>query len=371
MKIKPFELERYFARYEFTAPYLLSCSDCEALSMQELLNMGDDETRILWEQLKLGYTESAGHPLLRQEVSGLYTSASPEDIHVLAPEEGIFIAMNILLEKGDHVITTFPGYQSLYEIAVSLGCEVSRWEPEKEESWFFDVSHLKALIRPDTKLVVINFPHNPTGATIGEGQLGEIVSLCRQHNLFLFSDEMYRFLEYEQSQRLPSASDLYEHAVSLSGLSKSFALPGLRIGWLVSKNKALMEKIAGFKDYTTICNNAPGEILALMALRNKEKILLRNLTIIADNLKLLNAFFERYKRFFTWIRPEAGPIAFPGLTDDLDVGIFCKNLVDTKGVMLLPASVYQYPGNHFRIGFARKNMPRALAKLEEFIAESL
>ncbi len=371
MKIKPFELERYFARYEFTAPWLLSCSDCEALSMRELLAMADDKTRDLWDRLRLGYTESLGHPLLRQEIAKLYASVTAEEINVLAPEEGIFIAMNTLLEAGDHVISTFPGYQSLYEIAASLGCEVSRWEPQKGESWFFDVETLKGLVRPETKGVVINFPHNPTGANLTERQLQEIVALCRQQNLFLFSDEMYRYLEYEQSRRLPSAVDLYENAVSLCGLSKSFALPGLRIGWLVSKNKQWMGTIAGFKDYTTICNNAAGEILALMALRNKAQILQRNRSLIAENLKILDAFFGRYKALFVWFRPEAGPIAFPGLSEEWEAGRFCKELVDAKGVMLLPARVYQYEGNHFRIGFARKNMPRALAKMQEFLEEKL
>ena len=370
MKIKPFQLERYFAKYEFSAPYLLSSSDCEALELQELLEMAKPETRKLWDELKLSYTESPGHPLLREEITKLYNSVTADEVNVLVPEEGIFIAMNCILEKGDHVVATFPGYQSLYEIASSLGCDVSFWQPENKNGWFFDVEKLKSLIRPETKLVVVNFPHNPTGATISKDQQKEIINVCREKGLILFSDEMYRFLEYNETGRLPSASDLYENAISLFGLSKSFALPGLRIGWLVTKNKKLMDEIAGFKDYTTICNNAPGEILAIMALQNKDKIVNRNLKLITQNLDILDDFFAKHKNLFEWNRPKAGPIAFPGWKGRGDVNGFCQKLVDEKGVMLLPSGVYSYPGNNFRIGFARNNMPQSLEKLGEFLDEN-
>ena len=370
MKIRPFELERYFTRYEFTSEYLLSSSDCESLSLNEVLQMADAETHYLWENLKLGYTESTGHPKLKEEIVRLHTTISPGEINVLVPEEGIFVAMNCLLEKGDHVISTFPGYQSLFEIAHSLGCEVSKWTPENKNGWQFDLEKLKALVQKNTKLIVINFPHNPTGATISEKDLLEIIALCRQNNIFLFSDEMYRFLEYNPDDRLPSASDLYQNTVSLFGLSKSFALPGLRIGWLTSKNKKLMQEFALFKDYTTICNNAPGEILSIIALRNKEKIFKRNLKIISENLETLNSFFKKYDSLFEWKSPKAGPIAFSELKTKTGIQQFCLDLAEQKSVMLLPSSVYGFPGNYFRIGFARKNMKEALEKLEEFILKN-
>ncbi len=370
MNITPFELERYFAKYEFTSKYLLSSSDCESLSLSEVLQMADAETHYLWENLKLGYTESTGHPLLKKEISKLHTSITPDNINVMVPEEGIFIAMNCMLEKGDHVISTFPGYQSLFEIAYSLGCEVSKWTPEYKNGWQFDVEKLKLLVQKNTKLIVINFPHNPTGATILQKELLEIVDLCRKQNILLFSDEMYRFLEYNKEDRLPSSSDLYENAVSLFGLSKSFALPGLRIGWLSSKNKKLMQEIAAFKDYTTICNNGPGEILSIIALRNKEKIFQKNMDIISENMETLNSFFKKHKTIFEWHSPKAGPIAFLKLKSEISIQQFCINLVEQKSVMLLPSTVYNFPGNYFRLGFARKNMKEALEKLEEFVRQN-
>ncbi|MEN8115335.1 MAG: aminotransferase class I/II-fold pyridoxal phosphate-dependent enzyme [Bacteroidota bacterium] len=367
MKIKPFQLERYFAKYEFTSKYLLSCSDCEPLQLTEVLEMAGSESLELWNNLKLAYTESTGHPLLKEEITKLHSSIQTEDINVMVSEEAIFVAMNCILTKDDHVVTTFPGYQSLYQIAKSMGCKVSKWTPEFKKSWKFDIEKLKELLRPDTKLLVINFPHNPTGATISENEMNEIIELCRINNTLLFSDEMYRFLEYDKKDQLPSASDLYENAISLFGMSKSFSLPGLRIGWLSSKNKNLMQKVGEFKDYTSICNNAPGEILSVIALQNKENILSRNLNIIKSNLKILDLFFKKHSNKFEWQKPVAGPIAFPLLQNSLSITEFCKQLVEMESTMLLPASVYRFHGNHFRIGFARAGLENGLKRLERFL----
>jgi aspartate/methionine/tyrosine aminotransferase len=368
MKIEPFKLERYFAQHEFSAKYLLSCSDCEPLQLCEVLAMANPESLDLWNNLKLAYTESSGHPLLKEEIAKLHTSITQEGINVMIPEEAIFVAMNCILEKGDHVVCTFPGYQSLYSIAESLGCEVSKWQPDYKNGWTFDVEKLKSFIRPETKMVVINFPHNPSGATISKKELKEIIELCRKNNTLLFSDEMYRFLEYNEKDRLPSACDLYENAISLFGMSKSFALPGLRIGWLSSSNQKLMKKIGTFKDYTTICNNAPGEILSIIALQNKEYILERNRKIISANLSLLNSFFNKHKNLFDWYAPIAGPISFPKLNTNIPVEQFCKKLIEQEETMLLPSTVYGFNGNYFRIGFARKSLNEGLKRLEKFIS---
>jgi len=368
--MKPFKLERYFAKYEFSAPYLLSCSDCEALSLEELLAMADENALQMWHALKLGYTESCGHPALREEITGLYRTIQPDDVLTIIPEEGIFIAMNNILEQGDHVVTTFPGYQSLYEIARSLGCEVSRWTPRDQNGWTFDIRDFNALVKKNTKLIVINFPHNPTGAVLPEAAFNAVMNVARQQNMVIFSDEMYRLLEYDPGIRLTPACDLYENAVSLSGLSKSFALAGLRTGWLATKNTDLLRKCMFYKDYTTICSSAPSEILAIMALRAKEEILTRNLDLINRNLKILDTFFARHEDLFRWPKPEAGPIGFPELTTGMDATAFCQDLADKKGVMLLPSDVYEYGNRHFRIGFARRNMPEALSKLEEYLKES-
>jgi aspartate/methionine/tyrosine aminotransferase len=368
MQISPFKLERYFARYEFTAPYLLSTSDCEPLSLNDLLAMIHGKTMKMWNVLKLGYTESQGHPDLREEIATLYKSAEASQIMVAAPEEAIFIAMNSLLAEGDQVISTFPAYQSLYEIARSVGCQINFWKPRYQEGWYFDIKDLEKQISPKTKMLIVNFPHNPTGATLTGNQQNELIKLAQSNDALIFSDEMYRFLEYQEEDRLPSMSDRYEKTVSLCGMSKSFALAGLRIGWLVTKNPQWLERFIAFKDYTTICSSAPSEILALMGLKAREQILRRNHQIIQQNLSLLDDFFRRHKNLFEWHRPAAGPVGFPKYTGKQHANQFCQDLVDTKGVMLLPPHVYDFQESHFRIGFARKNMAEALEKLEDYVA---
>ncbi len=369
MNLRPFKLEQYFARYEFHVPYNLCPSDCEALTLHELLSYADDETRELWEKLSLGYTETQGHPLLRREIASLYANVSPEEVLLLTPEEGIFIAMNAILERGDHVIATFPSFQSLYDIAASQDCEVTYWMPEEHNHWRFNIEAVEKAIKNNTKLIVMNFPHNPTGALASREDFERILEVANKHNLVVFSDEMYRLLEYNPADRLDSATDLYDNAVSLSGLSKAFGLPGLRIGWLTTRIPGLFDKLLILKSYTTICSSAPSEILALIALRAKERIIERNLAIIRKNLGLLDDFFDHYSDVFSWVKPRAGSIAFPKLLLAQDISTFCAQLVEKQGVLLLPSTIYDYAGNHFRIGFGRKNMPDALAQLEAYLAE--
>ncbi|MGB9669423.1 MAG: aminotransferase class I/II-fold pyridoxal phosphate-dependent enzyme, partial [Anaerolineales bacterium] len=191
--IQPFKLERYFAKYEFKVNYLLSPSDCESLTLTELLAMADPLSQGLWNNLRLGYTESNGNPLLRHEISQLYTQICPQQILVAAPEEAILLAMQAILNPADHVISIFPAYQSLYEIAQSMGVDVSFWQiKESQSGWTLNLDELEALIRPNTRLLVVNFPHNPTGYQPQPEDYQKLIEFARQHNLYLFCDEMYR-----------------------------------------------------------------------------------------------------------------------------------------------------------------------------------
>lgn len=367
MKIKDFELERFFAKYEFKAPYLLCCSDCESFSVGELLDLEENSSEEL-KKLCLGYTESEGSPILRKEISKLYKNIKPEEILVFAgAEEGIFVFMNVLLEKDDHVIVQFPAYQSLYEVANSIGCEITKWKMSDEDNWELNINFLKNNIKENTKAIVINFPHNPTGYLPSIEKFNTVVEIAKKNNIHIFSDEVYRFMEYNKKDRLPGMCDTYNKGVSVGVMSKTFGLAGLRIGWIATKDKELLKKIASFKDYTSICCSAPSEFLSILALRHKEYIINRNLKIIKNNLKLLDKFFKKYKKQFEWIRPKAGSIGFPRIKFNKNVEEFCIDLVNKKGVLLLPSTKYDFGNKHFRLGFGRKNMPKALEKLEEYI----
>ena len=199
MTLPPFALERFFAAHEFTTPHILCASDCEPLTLAETLALATPEALLLWEGLSLGYTESAGHPRLRAEIAALYEGLISDNTLALAPEEGIYLAMQALLQPGDHAVCMFPGYQSLYAVAEARGCEVSRWEPRLVgERWRFCLDDLPTLLRDDTRLLIVNLPHNPTGAMLSLVDWEALLALCEARGLALFSDEMYRGLELDR-----------------------------------------------------------------------------------------------------------------------------------------------------------------------------
>jgi aspartate/methionine/tyrosine aminotransferase len=366
MKLDRFHLERYFAKHEFSAQYLLCASDCESMELGELLAMAPgahDQLSSLW----LGYTESLGNPELRQAITTLYEQVAAHQVLVHAgAEEAIFNFMNVALRPGDHIIVHAPYYQSLGEVARGIGAEVSEWRGDPERAWELDLDALKVKLTERTKVVVVNFPHNPTGFLPTAEFVYELSALSERRGFVIFSDEVYRGLEMDPSDRLPAFADVNNRAVSLGVMSKTYGLAGLRIGWIATRNEPLFHELAAFKDYTTICNSAPSEFLATLALRHAEAIAERNRQIIRHNLDRLDLFFAAHPEWFAWQRPKAGPIAFPLLLKG-SVDAFCADLVEEQGVLLLPGSLYGNGFNAFRIGFGRSNLPGALEKFESYI----
>ena len=236
MKINEFKLERYFAKYEFTAKYLLSSSDCDGYELKYLLAQATKNELELWEGMAFGYTESEGDSQLREAILQYYKIKSIENIVVATPGELNFISMNVLLSPSDHVVTISPCYQSLSEVVNAIGCELSFWKPSSE-IWEFDTTDLEKLIQTNTKLIILNFPHNPTGGYLTREQLDEVVRIARKHNIYIFSDEMYYKLIAGSASELPPIADVYEKGISLWGTSKTFGLAGLRRGWLVAQNE--------------------------------------------------------------------------------------------------------------------------------------
>jgi aspartate/methionine/tyrosine aminotransferase len=369
MNLSPFKLERYFAKYEFNTEFLLCSSDCEAMSIADLLALepgSAEKLQTTW----LGYTESLGHPALRKEIANIYDSIQPDEILVhTGAEEAIFLFMLAALKENDHVIVHAPHYQSLSEIARGMGCFVSPWRAREENNWALDLDELRHLMRSTTKAIIINTPHNPTGYLMSKSDFEAVNSFAKENNLVLFCDEVYRESEYDPAGRLPAGCDMGEHAVSLGVTSKTYGLAGLRIGWIATKNKTIYDKIASLKDYTTICNSAPSEFLAEVALRNRQKLIARNMGIIKSNLEIVDDFVTRHSTLFSWVRPAAGSMGFPKLLKG-DIDNFCDDLVKKAGVLLLPGSMYDDSSNHFRIGLGRKNLPQAVAKWDEYLSSN-
>ncbi len=366
MKLQPFKLERYFAQYEFSTRYLLCSSDCESLRIEDLLKLepgAEAGLRDCW----LGYTELAGAPALRREIAKIYETIAPEEVLVHSgAEEAIFLFMHAVLQEGDHVIVHWPCYQSLYEVARSLGCRVTLWKGDPQRGWRLSLEDLEASLRPETRAILLNTPHNPSGYLMPGEMYREVHRLAEVNGSLLFGDEVYRELEHDPATRLPAACDCSQTAVSLGVMSKTYGLAGLRIGWVASHNAEILQKMAALKDYTTICNSASSEFLAELALRHRQALAGRNLGIVLSNLEILDGFFERWRRLFEWERPVAGPIAFPRYKGG-DVEEFCQRAVTEAGVLLLPGTLFDDPGNHFRIGFGRKNLPEAVEALESYL----
>ncbi len=367
MKINPFKLERFFGKYEFKAPYMLGSSDCESLLIEEILAFEPGfEKNFL--KTNLGYTECEGLPLLREEIAKLYQNVDSSHIFCFAgAQEAIFIFMNIMLKSRDHIIVQFPAYQSLYEVANSIGCEITKWPMLEDKNWELNLDFLEKNIKPNTKAIIVNTPNNPTGAHFSKEKWNKLIEITRSHNLILFSDEVYRFLELDPIDNLVAACDLYDNAISLGVMSKSFGLAGLRIGWIATLNDDILKRFKEFKDFTTICNGAPSEILALIALKHKDKILERNLSIVESNLQLLDEFFLKYCNIFQWVRPKAGSIGFVRLIKGENSEEFCIDVVEKCGVLLVPSTLFNYGSSHIRIGFGRKNLPIALKQLDLFL----
>jgi aspartate/methionine/tyrosine aminotransferase len=373
MRISEFALERYFARWEFAAEHLLCASDVQAYPMAELLALADDETRALWDGLELGYTESTGHPLLRREIAALYETIEADDVLTFAgAEEAVFCLANVLLGPGDHAIVTWPAYQSLYEVGRAAGADVTLHELHESDGWAIDVERLRAQVTTATRLIVVNTPHNPTGMLADRATYEAVVAIARESGAHLLVDEVYRHLEFDESERLPAGADALPRGISLGVMSKAYALAGLRIGWLATHDRDLLARLAAFKDYTTICSSAPSEILSIIALRAKGQVLARSRGIIAANLELIDAFFDDWADRFTWLRPRAGSIGFARLTvPGVRIDDWAAELVQAEGVLLAPGSVFEYPGNHFRLGFGRTDLPEALGRLEAYAERTL
>jgi aspartate/methionine/tyrosine aminotransferase len=373
--IKPmrdFALETYMSKWEFVAKYNMTASDAESMRLPELLAMASDEDRADFDNLSLGYTETFGAPALRQEIAGTYDTVEPENLICFAgAEEAIYVAMKVLLTANDHAIVITPNYQAAETIPLSI-CAVTGVALDIDNDWELDIGLVERALRPNTKLISINFPNNPTGKILPRAAFDALIGLCRKHGIWLFSDEVYRLIEKDETFRLPQAVDVYERGISLNVMSKAYGLPGLRIGWLASKDRDFLVRCERYKHFLSICNSAPSEILARIALKSRDRILARTRGIVRNNLGVLNGFFAEFPHLFDWREPDGGCVAFIRYRGADGVEEFTRRVVEEAGVFFLPSSVYRsdltpVPENCLRIGFGRQHVPEGLTALRNWL----
>ena len=340
------------------------------MTAADLLALADPEDAERWNNLTLGYTHPSGASWLRAAVAASYRSIDERDLVCFAgAQEGLYAVLHALLSPDDHAVIVVPGYQSVETLSLGL-CDVSAVALDAASGWSLDVDAIAAELRPNTRLVAISFPNNPTGKQLEQDRFASLVALCRRRGIWLLSDEVYRLTERDPTHRLPHAVDAYERGISLGAVSKAHGLPGLRIGWIACRDQALVGRLATVRQYLSTCSAGPGEVLACIALKAAPTILARNRSIAEANLIHLQSFLLRHEALFDCHPPEGGMVCYPRYRGGDGTDAFVERMAGDAGVLLLPSSVFrsdllELPNDRFRIGFGRRSFGAGLQALEQ------
>ncbi|MGE5592352.1 MAG: aminotransferase class I/II-fold pyridoxal phosphate-dependent enzyme [Betaproteobacteria bacterium] len=350
MRIEPFSIERWFGRYEFTARYNIAESCVKTFTLSELTEVCGADALPGDRPVDLGYTDSRGLPELREEIARMYPGRGPENVLVTTGAiEANFLVFAALLGPGDTVVSEFPAYQQLYEVPRSQGADVKLWRLTEEKSFRPDISELEDLVGRGAKMIVINHPHNPTGAPIDAGSMAAVCEIAEQRGAVLLSDEVYRGLSLSDAVASPSAQRFSDDAVSVGSMSKAYGLSGLRIGWIVGPEE-IIEKCWALRDYTSICPAGPSQLLALTALRSSEKVLARSRSIARRNFAVLDEWARANADLVSYVPPREGVVAFVKYAADVPSLDIATELVTQDGVLVVPGSCFETEG-YLRIGF--------------------
>lgn len=368
--IEPFHLERHFAKYEFSVRYMLSSSDPESMTIRDLLKMAGRSPDSMLDQW-MGYNDSRGSPALRKKIAKTYSTIDAEQVLIqVGAQEPIFNFFQSTINRGDHVIVHFPCYQSYFSVPEALGAEVTKWEAKIENGWRLDPDELRKMIRPGkTKAILVNFPHNPTGYVPSRKEFEKILSIAEEHDLYIITDEVYRKCELGGTGPLPAGADLYSKAISLGVLSKTYGLPGLRLGWIATRDPEAYRLLAEAKDYTTICNPGITEWLAEAAMDVEEELAARSRKRVDRNLAIVDEFMKSNTDHFEWVKPQGGTMAFPR-AKKLDMPKFAQGLREKYETLLVTGECFSMPSSYFRIGLGRENFPEVFPKFAAHFNEN-
>jgi aspartate/methionine/tyrosine aminotransferase len=387
MRIPPFGVERWFVRYEFKVSTNIAESCIQPFTVKELCDL----CRVDYGELiglRVGYSDGLGSEDLRQAIAGLYPGTGPDNVLVTTGAiEANFLVAQALLEPGHRAVAVFPAYQQLYSVPASTGAAVTRWELREEQGYLPDLGQLERIAPPQAplRMLTVNFPHNPSGVTVGRTEMQDLVEFAAKRGAYLHSDEVYRGLTLRDgSEPSPSARDLSPEAIAVGSMSKAYGLPGARIGWIAGPSE-VVQRCAEIRDYVSICPSALGERLALMALRNREAVLSRNRAIARRNFTIFREFLERNQDVLSCPLPGEGVVAFPryclegqgepGGRDPARHAAkppgsveFCARLAEEHGVLLIPGQCFEGE-HHFRIGFGyeTETLVRGLGVLQRYL----
>ena len=370
MKIKPFGVEIWMNEFENDCTYNLAETCVASLTIEELLEMSGKNDSVMSDLLpmKMTYGAIQGSDRLRDAICTMYAKQTRDNIVVTHGAIGAnALVHETLVEPGDHVISVRPTYQQHYSIPESYGAEVDILHLRPENGFLPDLTEFAAMVRPQTKLIVLNNPNNPTGALMEAGYLDQFVDIARQSQAYVLCDEVYRGTNQTGDGFAPAMADVYEKGISVAGMSKTFSLAGLRLGWIAGPPEVL-EAVSIHRDYNTISVGMLDDYFAAMALEAKDKILARSQRITRGNLAILDAWVAQ-EPSISYVKPKAGTTALLKYDFDMPSREFCIQLLKQTGVMFTPGSVMHMEG-WLRVGYANDPgiLRAGLAKVSAFLA---
>lgn len=368
MQIPHFGVEEWLNTWEKKATYDISQSSIDALTLEELIGLDGTTVKDFFEsrsQTLMDYGWIEGSDEFKKQVSTLYSTLNEENILQTNGATGAnLLALYALIEPEDHVVSMLPTYQQLYDIPRSLGANVDFVELEEEKNWQLDVDILASKVTKKTKMICLNTANNPTGTLLDKQTLERVVEIARSVDAYILIDEVYAPLT--DDGEFVSIADLYEKGIATNSLSKTYSIPGIRIGWTAT-SREITELFRKYRDYTMICGGVLSDSLAIHALKNKDKIINRNRKIVADNLEILKKWVES-EPLVTLVAPNYVSTSFIKLDIKQEDEAFCIDLLEKTGVLLVPGSAFGVSG-HARVGYCCKK--ETLIKGLELLSEHL
>ncbi|HKT50196.1 MAG TPA: aminotransferase class I/II-fold pyridoxal phosphate-dependent enzyme [Candidatus Angelobacter sp.] len=364
MQLKPFLLDAWLDQYEHQIEFNLAASTGPVWTVNDILALADDETRDRFLNQKLVYSRPAGADSLREAIAEMQGVPVEAVQIVTGASEALVVLMWLAAEPGANVIIPLPGFTTFSALPESLGMETRFYRVRRENGFRIDLDEIKRLADAKTKLILVNSPHNPTGATVGDDEMEALHDFTAERGIQLVSDEVYHPIYH--GRKTKSAARL-PHATVISDLSKAFSIAGVRTGWMIEHDAQRRKQYWNARAYFSISNTTTGETLSEIAIRKRDAVLSRAQETATRNLKLLEIFMADHRDVLGWIPPQGGMTAFPWLLSGENERPFCQAAAE-RGILLAPGDCFDVP-SHFRLGFAAagNDFSRALDRFGAFV----
>ena len=373
MDIKDFHVETWLNMYENDCKYNLSETFPHPLTVRGLLELAGRRDELADElmNISLDYGEIVGSVRLRRALSGLYRNVPADRITIAHGAIGAnSLVLTTVVRPGDHVIAVTPSYQQLYSLPEALGADITLLRLHEENGWMLDINELRAAVTDKTRVICLNNPNNPTGSVMPVEMMREIAAIAEECGAYIFCDEAYRGLSHDGSFFAPSFIDIYDKAIVTGGMSKTFALAGLRLGWAAGP-KDIIDDINRHRDYHIISVGKIDELLAAIAIENRSAVLSRNVEICRDNLAVIDKWIA-CEPHVSYVKPSSATTCFVKFDFDMTSAELCHRLREEAGVLFVPGCAFE-SDDHFRLGFGnpKAEIEAGLAAFSEWMKNNI